>query len=192
METKRFTLSGCQQEGECPPLEEGSYDSQKGKMDRTRDASDVLRPEAGPVEFNHSSVHSCNKHLLSTFYIQILKGSHSHLHLLCFLSSHTTLCGGCQHPHFTDKETGSERSSHLPKVPQPARSRAGIQTQEVPLIPKAELCTCPSFGLGTELPETPQHGRGGCKLQFQYSPRECGTVGWGSAEPAWRGRDVRQ
>lgn len=30
------------------------------------EASDVLRPEAGSVEFHQSSIHSCSKHLFST------------------------------------------------------------------------------------------------------------------------------
>lgn len=46
---------------------EGTYNDQGEKMDGAlEEASDILRPEAGSVEFHQSSIHSCSKHLFST------------------------------------------------------------------------------------------------------------------------------
>lgn len=98
------------------------------------EASEVLKPEAGSVEFSQPFIHATNIYVAPPVYIPIYSTSP----LPPFIPTpHCEM--DVNIPIFRQGNRGSERSSHLPKVSQPTKGRAGIQTQEATLTPKPML-----------------------------------------------------
>lgn len=103
------------------------------------EAADVLRPEAGPVDVGHSSIHEANVPLAPSVY-SMLEGAHPHLWRTSIASfGPVAHCEVGVHNPILQTRTQLRKVKPLAQGPTAFKGQSWIQMQEARLIPKPTL-----------------------------------------------------